>query len=265
MRLHEAYGFVFVLAALAFASCGDGQELSVDRIPLSIGETTVDLVVHRSQDAGLTYLNLHDDENTAVEATIAVLEERGGTLFELRHTGERNISFRLNDSTFTIDPNRIFTRRGIDASLSGHSESSPSAREAVRAFAQDLLDRVGFEELPLIATVHNNTDDRYSVLSYTDEGGTLSGDARFVHVSGETDRDDFYFVTSDDLYRALREMGENVVLQDNHLVEDDGSLSVLAGRLGIDYVNVEAEHGHVEKQREMIAALHDLVAGTESE
>lgn len=265
MRLHETCRIILIVSAFIVASCSDRRDLAVERIPLSIGEGTVDLVVHRSGETGLSYLNLHDDENTAVEATLAVLKERGGTLFELSHTGERSVSFRLNDSTFTIDPNRIFTPTGVDATLARHGGSSPASRAAVRSFADDLLSRLDLEAVPLIVTVHNNSDDRYSVLSYSDEAGPLATDARFVHVAGDEDPDDFYFVTSDVLYNALRQTGANVVMQDNDLVEDDGSLSVLAGIRGMDYVNVEAQHGHLDRQREMIAALHDLVIETGSE
>ena len=54
--------------------------------------------------------------------------------------------------------------------------------------------------------------------------------------------------------------GHNVVLQDNDKVTDDGSLSVLAGRAGIPYINVEAEDGHLQQQVEMIKTVYSAVA-----
>jgi hypothetical protein len=44
----------------------------------------------------------------------------------------------------------------------------------------------------------------------------------------------------------------HIVLQDNTNVTDDGSLSVFCARGGIDYVNVEAEHGHLVRQLKMM-------------
>jgi hypothetical protein len=41
---------------------------------------------------------------------------------------------------------------------------------------------------------------------------------------------------------------------------DDGSLSVYCGKLGIPYVNVEAQHGHLVRQLKMlIFAFQELV------
>ncbi len=76
-----------------------------------------------------------------------------------------------------------------------------------------------------------------------------------VHLEPGRDADDFFFVTDPGWFDRLAALGFNVVLQDNTGVTDDGSLSVLAGRLGIPYVNVEAQHGHVKTQRRMLEAL----------
>ncbi len=263
MHLRNACLLLIAASAPVFAFCAHSQELSTERFPLPLGESAVDLLVHRSPDSGLTYLNLHDNENTAVEATRSFLRERGGMLFELNHTGERYVTFKLDDSTFTVDPNRIFTDRGIDSTLMRHGHASPRARSAVRSFADALLHRIDYDELAVIVAVHNNSDNAYSVLSYAAEGGVLAGDARLVHIEVDEDPDDFYFVTSEVLFDELRRRGSNVVLQDNRLASDDGSLSVLAGREGVAYVNIEAEHGHFEEQRAMIATLHDVIIEAE--
>ena len=50
-----------------------------------------------------------------------------------------------------------------------------------------------------------------------------------------------------------------MVLQNNDRATDDGSLSVLAARRGQRYVNVEAQHGHVEAQAQMLCVLLDVL------
>lgn len=262
MRLRNGHVLMSAALVLVFTACSETREIDTERFPLSIGETSVDLTVHRSSGAGLSYVNLHDNENTAVEATLAVLRELGGTLYELAHTGERNLTFRLEDSTFAVDPNRIFTEAGIDSTLARHGAVSPRAREAVRTFADALLHRVDFAASALVVAVHNNSDDNYSVLSYAD-GGELAREARFVHVGVDEDPDDFYFVTSEAIYNELRATGSNVVMQDNHRATDDGSLAILAAREGIPYVNVEAQHGHFEEQRKMVVHLHQIIIEAE--
>ncbi len=258
MHLLRASQLIFAAVVLWMAGCTEQEDIRTERYPLSIGDTTVDLVVHRSSGAGLSYINLHDNENTAVDATLAILREHGGTLYELTHTGQRNIAFQLNDSSFAVDPNRIFTDRGIEMTLARQGRVSPSAREAVKSFADALLHRLDFDASSLSVTVHNKSDADYSVLSYAD-GGDLAAEARFVHVGVDGEPDDFYFVTSQVLYDELRGTGSNVVMQDNHRAANDGSLSILAAREGIPYVNVEAQHGHRKEQKAMLGRLHRTI------
>lgn len=264
MRLRDASLLSLAAAALILSSCTDDSQLTTEQFRISIGDSSVDLIAHRSVQTGLTYVNLHDNENTAVEAGLSVVREHGGTLFELKHTGDRRLSFQIGNSTFTIDPNRIFTTQGIDSTLAADGAISPRARDAVRSFADALLHRFGFTELTLVVALHNNTDERYSVLSYADNGD-LANEALFTHVAVDIDPDDFYFVTSEPLYNDLRGAGFNAVMQDIHFAEDDGSLSVFSARQRVPYANVEAQHGHFEVQREMIELLHHMIVVRKTE
>lgn len=249
-----------ILLAVMLSGCtAKSYEIAERRVPISVGDTVVEVVIHESEDPGLTYINLHDDENTAVEAALAILAKHGGRLIELRHTGERNIAFSLRDTSYAFDPNRMFTAEGVDTTLKRQSNHSRAAREAVSAFADSVLALISFDDLSTIVTVHNNSDDRYSARSYKEEGPYAS-DARFVHVAAGSDADDFFFVTTEELYNDLRDAGFNVAMQDNALVTDDGSLSVLAGQKGVPYVNAEAQHGHFAEQRRMLAHLDDYLA-----
>ncbi len=56
----------------------------------------------------------------------------------------------------------------------------------------------------------------------------------------------------------LKEQEINAVLQSKS-AKDDGSLSVYADKKNIPYINVEAEHGHVEEQARMLKALKDTI------
>ncbi len=265
-RCGPRYGATFAALAVIVlaASCreNNASDVSTERIPIPIGESVIDLVVHRSSKPGLAYLNLHDDENTAVEAAIAVIRTHGGIVYELQHGGERNVTFRLRGDSHTVDPNRIFTRRGIDSTLEQYGIANADARNAVKSFADSLLSAVSLRQWDVIVTIHNNTDEGYSARSYA-EGGELARDAEHTHLVPDGDPDDFFFVTSHELYETLRDAGANVILQDNVNARDDGSLSILAGREGLPYVNVEAQHGHLEKQRKMLATLHDGIPAGE--
>jgi hypothetical protein len=251
-------GLVMLLASTLIGCQLGDHAVTTTSTSFALGDSTVDVVVHQSAVPGLTYLNLHDNEQTAVEAALSVLRREGGRLVELQHTGERNLTFALDDSLYVFDPNRMFTDAGLRASLDTLSTATDTAHAVVRAFADSVLAIYRPDTLAAVVTVHNNTQNRYSVLSYAD-GGDYEDDALFVYVSGDDDPDDFFFVTDEALYNALREEGFSAVLQDNRQATDDGSLSVYCGQRGLPYVNAEAQHGHFAEQVKMLRFLHELL------
>ena len=240
------------------------RAVATDTLTLTIGETRVTVVVHTAPAPGggpgrLDALNVHDDEDTSVEAALAVIARRGGRVVELRHTGERLLAFRLGGERFTVDPNRIFTDRGRARTLAALSRDTPAARRAVAAFADTLLAVYTSTRPDPVVTLHNNTDTNYSAESYGPRG-EYRRDAAAVAVPAGSDPDDFYFVTGEWLYDALVPSGFGVVRQNDAAATDDGSLSVWAARAGVPYVNVEAQHGHREVQTRMLDALADVLA-----
>ena len=233
VRFRSSWSAPLVLCCLlGGTACGEAtQEVVVERRTLAVGDSEVAVVIHEAEAPGLTFLNLHDDENTGVEAALNVIGRRGGRVVELQHGGERNVAFSAGDSSYAFDPNRIFTDRGAGLTLADLGDSSATALADVRAFADQLLAEIGLDTAGTLITLHNNTDERYSVLSYN-EGGEYEADVLFVHIDEDRDPDDFFFVTDRRLYDRLRQGGFNAVLQDNARVTDDGSLSVYAGQRG---------------------------------
>jgi hypothetical protein len=186
---------------------------------------------------------------------LEAIEARGGRLIEVRGRSERLLDFTWNGRTWRFDPNRVFTDAGAEATLGHENGSAPAEVVAeVRRFAETVLEVYGAGSLPVLVTLHNNTDREYSAARYG-PGGDLAADAAAVYIPADVDLDDFFFVTDRGFYDALKAEGFPVVLQDNERVADDGSLSVWAGRRGIPYVNVEAEHGHRAEQVRMLEAL----------
>ena len=227
-------------------------------MPYKLGSRIVDLKFSE-QGSGLTYVNLHDDENTSVLAVQRVLDSIGGRLIEFKHSGERNIQFNLGSIKYEFDPNRIFTDFGADESLKKHGQSSNRALKLVRGLAQRMVDSL---DQKIIVTLHNNSDDNYSSLSYLDE---YKSEAAAVFINPARDPDDFFFVTTRTLFRKFRALGFNTVLQNNNTMTDDGSLSVLAGRQKIPYINVEAQHEHLEMQIEMLFELVKTINNREDQ
>lgn len=228
-----------------------------------LGESTVSIVLSRSNDSSLLFFNMHDDENTAIEAATEILPEMGGSLLHLEHSGERLIEFTLEGTVYRFDPNRIFTEGGARRTLLRYGPFSLEAFQMVRAFAEHLVDFYQLDRRPVIITIHNNTEGSYSAESYR-PGGEYENDARDAFIASGCDPDDFFFVTDAEHFRLFKREGFNVVLQDNERVTDDGSLSVLAGRAGLPYINVEAQHEHLAEQKQMLRVLYRVLALVQS-
>jgi hypothetical protein len=70
-----------------------------------------------------------------------------------------------------------------------------------------------------------------------------------------TNPHEFFLATDAADFNKLASSPYNVVLQNTAPKEDDGSLSRLAAKLGIRYINLECGLGKVDRQREMLGWL----------
>lgn len=219
---------------------------------LKIGKTDIRLVTHKTTKNAPIYFRPHENEATSSLAVRTILPRYGGTFIELKSKGERFVKFELGNKSYTFDPNRIFTRQGIEKTL-GNPE--PEARQEVekfveRLFAKHLTDR------NLLVAVHNNTDG--GGLSMETYKKASKSEIAEIFINPARDIDDFFFVTDAEHFKFLKEKEFNVVLQNNETAEDDGSLSIYSGKRGISYINVESQHGHLQEQIEMLEVLQEL-------
>src|SRR6476620_10617584 len=102
-----------------------------------------------------------------------------------------NIRFQLNNQFYLFDPNRMFSDSGIIANLKLLSRSDTAALRVVRGFRQFLLSNM--PDTGIIVAVHNNTDERLSVLSY--DTLPLKNEAAAVTKNASHDIDDFILTT----------------------------------------------------------------------
>lgn len=235
-------------------------EYSLQKVAFQIGETKIHAQVRQFGTNSLTMVNVHDDENASVEAGVAVLEKTGGRLIELTHTGKRRVAFKLNGREYHFDPNRIFSSAGVRLTLKGEGggDVPPAAYAAVDKFADQFIGHFKLDQQPAFITLHNNGDGGLSIHTY-EPGGAWEADTDELHVSSTVDPDDFYFVTDKRIFDELKKRDANVILQDNSIKRDDGSLSVFAGRHGIPYINVEAQPDHLEEQIKMIEVAVQII------
>jgi hypothetical protein len=256
-RPRPVVGLIAILGGLLAGGCMTTPTDPVAETAFPVGDTVVRVRVTGAPDSTPTLLNLHDDENTSVQAALAVRRSHGGRIIELRHTGRRHIEFKLADEGYRFDPNRMFSDAGIAASLRRGGNYSEAAHAEVRGFARRLVDTFGLDRAPVIIALHNTDGRGLSIQSYLPEGDHPTA-ARAVHVSPRCYPGDFFYVTDQRCFDHLQARDFNVTLQDDAHVPNDGSASVYFARRGIPYLNVEADLTHLTEQTEMLRVAHQL-------
>jgi hypothetical protein len=193
-----------------------------------------------------------------VEAAQSVLEIQGGTLIKIDNFRQRVIKFRLRGVYYAVDPNRIFSREGIEQSLKENRRTSPAAIEEIEKLADRILQLIP-GDVSCIVALHNNTDGAFSIKSYQ-PGNDRDSDAKSVYADSLQDIDDIALTTDNLLYQRMAESGYNSIWQDNENVKNDGSLSVYCGKMNKRYINIETQHGKQEQYREMLEKLFEIIA-----
>jgi len=209
-------------------------------------------------DSGIVFIQLHEDETTGIEAAKEYFMEYGGFLVQLKHSGERLLKFQIKNLEYTVDPNRIYTRDGLKNNLIKLKSYKPEPVMHLARLAKQMLTSYIVNK-KLVVALHNNTENKFSILSYK-KGMSEAVNAAKVFINNEMDPDDFILTTDTSIYRRIMEKNINVVLQSKK-AKDDGSLSVYAQLNKIPYINIEAQHGHIKEQGEMLFAIKDIIAG----
>ncbi len=250
---------LLLLPLLFLVACSE-KERDVEAAVISdtlvthkLGDTEVKFRFENFRNTGgKVFIILHDDENTAVDATDSIVPRTGAALIELKAEGTREIPFSLKGKKYAFDPNRIFTPAGIKKTLIKYGKTSPEAEAAVSDLASLITGML--ERFDTVIAVHNNKRG-YSLKDYL-AGGPYAQDAAEVYWIKGTSPNDFFFVVERDDFEALKAKGINVVLQSAGSVTDDGSLSVYCQQKGIRYLNCEAFDGHLKEQVEMLLKIY---------
>lgn len=225
----------------------------------TLGDKTIPLKVLQYGPANdFACINIHDNEFTSVQAAKSVLELKGGTLIKIENNAQRIIRFRLRGVQYSFDPNRVFSRTGIEQTLKENGRISPLAVDEVEKFGQRLLQLIP-DNISCVIALHNNTEEAYSVKSYL-SGGERQMDAKQVYADSLQDVDDIVLTTDQSLFDKMSALGYNSILQDNEKVRRDGSLSVYCGEQNRRYVNIETQHGKTGQYQEMLEKLIDILA-----
>ena len=193
------------------------------------------------------YLLIHGNEESAREVLSRHMRTREGIAYIVEsHT--RNIPVE----SLQIDPNRMFSRAGAEASLKRlNANAAPAAIDRALAELDHHREKLLHALTPppggLTIALHNNSAG-YSV---TDEAPI--SDQTSLREPGNPHA--FFLCTEPRDFDVLKNSPYNVVLQQHGPKTDDGSLSRQAAARGFRYVNLEVGLGHPERQYEMLSWL----------
>lgn len=232
-------------------------------ISFRLGAKTCTVKYQENKKGIATLLSLHDNENTAIEAFNSLPKEISFNLFEIRQANERWLAYRTNKKDYFFDPNRIFSKPGIDSTLKKCNEGTAIFPTAVtiqiKNFSDNLLKTLSARNpSKYIISIHNNTNNgTLSLIDYI-KPNKYYKEAEDVFMAEGKDLDDFFLVTELNDFNYLKALNENVVLQSDN-PNDDGSLSVYCGKNKIPYINIEAEEGHKNQQMSMLEIIYSLL------
>jgi len=231
---------------------------SIKSVFYQIGNRKIEVKISRYGNAdNIVYVNMHDDEKTSIAATQRLLEKTGGLFIRIENNGLRNIQFKQGTHSYTFDPNRMFSRKGIHQTLMNHGRSGDAIISSIEKFGKWFL-KLFPNDPDCIVALHNNTDGKFSVESYL-SGNDRAGDALAVHINPRLDPDDFFLTTDSALFAKLAKGNFNIVLQNNKTAKKDGSLSIWCGEMNIPYLNCETQHGRMSAYSEMITAASESI------
>jgi len=271
----------YLIFSLAIFSVSAEAAMTKTAITIKLGDSDIGINIYENSGSELTFVSLHHNEQTSVNAAKEFIAQNGGRLVELISVNaagkpQRNVEFTIGGETYKLDPNRIFTENGRRCgSMNGFSAQ-------IGAFADEFLRLVlGPNESgrKFVIALHNNSDadikpaaaraadlTAISFVRSISKTQSFSGQSAGVFISNtETDADNFIFMTDPMKIGYFAGKGFNVVLQktadelsSKACAVDDGSLSVYAAQNGIDYICLEADASGFERQREMIKAVYEL-------
>ncbi|MES2828303.1 MAG: hypothetical protein V4687_09115 [Bacteroidota bacterium] len=227
------------------------EGMAMDTTKIVLNNLKVNLVRYSYGKPNINFLVVHDDEDTGVKAAFEYIQFSGGSLIDCQYGGGRNFRFSHQGNNFITDPNSIYTYEGVVTRLYkfGNADNDEVLKQ-LQQISTTILDTYNAKQLGYFFTLHNNAEEGFGISTYLKDN-ELGSTADSVFINPLMDADDLIFVTDLKLYKALKAVNVNCVLQSAD-APDDGSLSVYAMQKGIPYINVEVQHGHRDEHLRLI-------------
>ena len=151
--------YYFLLFILLNISCGtSGQDPTK---VYALGNSVVEIKTAKYKaGAAVVLVQLHHNEKTAGAVAQHFSDSLKIGFLQINNGDERLISFGIEGTSYRFDPNRMFSKEGIAASLKLHSAYNDEAANAVDSFGRWLL---GLLNAETIVAVHNNSNEDFTL------------------------------------------------------------------------------------------------------
>jgi len=233
------------------------SQKTMETTHLHVGDSTI-IINHEYlvKDSSILYLNIHEDEQTSIEAIREFNKTNPVNFTFIEHHKTRRIWFNLKKKKYSFDPNRIYTRKGRRKTIEPKQLFISKPKVILKYIANHIVSIIN--RYDVIVTLHNNTDVNYSIKSYL-PGEDESENTAEVYINDTWDVDDFVYTTEKKYFEYLKTEGVNVILQKQSGYVNDGSLSIYCGQKKIKYINIEAQKGHLTEQIKLIFIIDDML------
>ena len=88
---------------------------------LKIGQADVKFEIVENKCDTIIFVNLHHNEQTSIAAIKQVLKKSKGKFYGLQSGKKRELTVFSNSKKISFDPNRIFTKNGIEKTLKNYN------------------------------------------------------------------------------------------------------------------------------------------------
>lgn len=224
-----------------------------------LGSDTLNIAGYRSPTTdSILLVHLHHNEQTALNVAqqFIILSADVNFVF-LDNKESREVNFKINKTNVKFDPNRIFSKQGIQKTVVTTPPLTQQANSEVNKLSAFLID-THFKKAKQIIALHNNTTLGTLTVNDFKADGKYANESINVFINDKNEPDNFIITTELDYFIILKEQNINVVLQ-HPTPFDDGSLSVWAAKNNKPYINIEVEHGNFNRQKELLNIVYKMV------
>jgi hypothetical protein len=197
-----------------------------------------------------SFMWVHHNEKSAGKTLKYALSEYKGHSLYISNNDKRNLYLSYGRRNYFIDPNRIFTARGVSKFLTRHHKSlsrkgRKSLTKRITDIRETILTSIDWHKNKYLIVLHSSRPGSdFSIEEFNRKNSYLT------YTNPDHNPKNLFFTTSLQDYYFFKSKQFNVVYQRS--IEDDGSLSIYAAKNNLPYINIEVEEGNDEVQKKML-------------